>query len=66
MVWGFEEWYKLGNLHSEASKYAVGAQSNTTTDAMDAKVGRVSFQCQRHTNIPNLLALLSSRFTTLC
>ena len=59
-IWGFEEWSKLETLHLKACKYALGVRSSTTTDAVYAELGRVSLQCQRHINILNFFARLSS------
>ena len=59
-IWGFEEWSKLETLHLKACTYALGARSSTTTDTIHPEVGRVSLQCQRHVNIFNFFAQLSS------
>ena len=63
-IWGFEDWTKLETLHLKACKYALGARSSTTTDAVYAELGRVSLQCQRHINILNFFARLSSLEST--
>ena len=59
-IWGFEVWPKLETLHLKACKYALGVRSSATTDAVYAELGRVSLQCQRHINILNFFARLSS------
>ena len=43
-IWGFEEWSKLETFHLKACKYALGARSSTTADAVYAELGRVSLQ----------------------
>ena len=63
-IWGFEDWTKLETLHLKACKYALGVRSSTTTDAVYAELGRVSLQCQRHINILNFFARLTSLEST--
>ena len=60
VIWGFDEWSELKTLHLKACKYAVGVRSCGTTDAVYAELGRASLQCQRHVNILNFFARLSS------
>ena len=57
-IWGFEEWSKLETL--KACKYALDVRPSTSTDAVYAELGRVGLQCQRHVNILNFFARLSS------
>ena len=59
-IWGLDKWSILETLHLKACKYALGVRSSTTTDAVYAELGRVSLQCQRHINILNFFARLSS------